>query len=473
MIHYLGVEYLGLNSLFTSILQVLNLAELGIGSSMVFAMYKPIAVDDRHTLCALLALYRKYYRIVGCGMLTAGLALIPFLPKLIHGTVPDNINLYVLYVLNLLATVSSYWLFAYLNSILNAHQRNDIISKIQLVTNTVKYGLQLIILAYFKNYYFYVIVVIFAQILENLITAYAARKMYPEYRPQGELQQNEKRDLNNRIKDFFTAKFGGTVLSSVDTIIISAFLGLRVLAIYQNYYYVMYSVVGVFTIVFTAIRAGVGNSMVLDSIEKNYQDYRTLTFITFTLISFSSACMATMFQPFITIWMGKELLLPYSHVILFCLYFLAVEYVKLGSVYKDAAGIWHQDKFRPLISGLINLILNVLLVGKYGLYGIMAATIISEGLVSGPWITENLFKYVFRGNMSDYLPFLSKCILMVFAVTLSAILLTKWIQLPLVVTLIINMFISGVCTVIICSLMHHNSNEFRRMKKLLLSAVKK
>ena len=177
MIYYLGVEYLGLNSLFTSILHVLNLAELGIGSSMVFAMYKPIAVDDRSTLCALLALYRKYYRIVGAVVLTGGLVILPFLPELIHGSVPRGINLYVLYLLNLFSTVSSYWLFAYRNSILHAHQRNDVISKIQLLTNTIKYCFQLIVLAVLRNYYLYVVIIIIAQILENLITAFAAGKM--------------------------------------------------------------------------------------------------------------------------------------------------------------------------------------------------------------------------------------------------------------------------------------------------------
>ena len=472
MIYYLGVEYLGLNSLFTSILHVLNLAELGIGSSMVFAMYKPIAVDDRSTLCALLALYRKYYRIVGAVVLTGGVVLLPFLPKLIHGSVPRGINLYVLYLLNLFSTVSSYWLFAYRNSILHAHQRNDVISKIQLLTNTIKYCFQLIVLAVLRNYYLYVVIIIIAQILENLITAFAAGKMYPEYKPKGELKEEEKREINNRIKDFFTAKFGGTVLSSVDTVVISAFLGLRVLAIYQNYYYVMNSIVGVFTIIFTAIRAGIGNSMVLDSTEKNYQDYRTLTFITFTLISFCSACMATMYQPFITIWVGKDLLLSYSFVFLFCLYFLSVEYVKLGSVYKDAAGIWHQDRFRPLIAGLINLGLNLLMVRKYGLYGIMISTIVSEGFISGPWITLNLFKHVFNGRLNDYTGLLVKCIFMVAVVTASAAFLASMLHFQLIITMVLSLLISTFCTCLFCVLMYHKTNEYKRAKRMVLPMIR-
>ena len=130
MIYLLGVEYLGLNSLFTSILQVLNLAELGVGSAMVFSMYKPIAADDDKTICALMKLYRFYYRVIGAVVLIAGLIILPFIPKLISGDVPADINVYLLYLLNLLATVFTYWLFAYRNSILNAYQRNDVISSV-------------------------------------------------------------------------------------------------------------------------------------------------------------------------------------------------------------------------------------------------------------------------------------------------------------------------------------------------------
>ena len=106
IMYTIGVEYLGLNSLFTSILQVLNLAELGVGSAMIFSMYKPIAEDDSITICALMALYRLYYRIIGGVILVAGLVLTPFIPKLISGSVPPDMNIYILYLLNFFFTLS-------------------------------------------------------------------------------------------------------------------------------------------------------------------------------------------------------------------------------------------------------------------------------------------------------------------------------------------------------------------------------
>ena len=150
MIYWLGMEYVGLNSLFTSILSVLNLAELGVGSAMTFSMYKPIAEQDTTRICALMRLYKIYYRIVGAVILVAGLVIIPVLPMLVKKDLPPDVNLYVLYLINLLTTVVSYWLFAYKNCLLFAHQRNDIGDKIGYVINTVKYGVQLAVLYFTK-----------------------------------------------------------------------------------------------------------------------------------------------------------------------------------------------------------------------------------------------------------------------------------------------------------------------------------
>ena len=156
MIYTLGMQYLGLNSLFVSVLSVLNLAELGVGSAMVFSMYKPIAEDDKGTICALMRLYKIYYRIIGLIILVIGLLLTPFIPKLISGTLPEGMDVYILYLMNLAATVITYWLFAYKNCLLSAHQRSDITHKINMIVLTVQYGIQIIVLVLVKNYYIYI-----------------------------------------------------------------------------------------------------------------------------------------------------------------------------------------------------------------------------------------------------------------------------------------------------------------------------
>ena len=349
MIYLLGVQYLGLNSLFTSVLQVLNLAELGVGSAMVYSMYKPIASDDTATICALMRLYKIYYRVIGLVILLLGIILLPFIPKLIRGEVPPDINVYVLYGMNLAATVLSYWLFAYRNSILQAHQRTDITSKVMLLTETVKYVLQFAVLVAFHNYYYFVLVIVLTQIMTNVITAIVSAKMYPDFHPEGKLPREEIQKINQRIRDLFTSKIGAVIVNSADTIVISAFLGLTVLAVYQNYFYLITAVIGLISTVFGSVMAGIGNSIVVETKEKNFKDLQTFTFIIAWIAGVCTCCFLCLFQPFMTLWVGEKLLLDFSVVICLCIYFFVYEINQLWNLYKDAAGIWHKDRFRPCL----------------------------------------------------------------------------------------------------------------------------
>lgn len=402
MMYAIGVQYLGLNSLFTSILQVLNLAELGVGSAMVFSMYKPIACNDETTICALMKLYRLYYRVIGGVILVVGMLLVPFLPRLIAEDVPANINIYYLYILNLLATVLTYWLFAYRNSILQAYQRQDLVSKVTLCTDTVKYLLQIMALVIFKNYYFYVVSVLITQILNNVATAIISRKAFPQYRPTGALPKQMIREINGKIRDLFTSKLGYTIVSSADTIVISAFLGLTILAKYQNYYFILSSIIGFVAIVYSSITAGVGNSMLTKSLEQNYKEFEVFTLLVSWVSGICISCFFALYQPFMMVWMGKDMLLDFSMVIMFCIYFWVYEIVMMISVYKDAGGIWHEDRYRPLISGIVNLILNVILVKFIGLYGVVLSTILSVLFISAPWIIKNVFKLIFKSSPKKY-----------------------------------------------------------------------
>lgn len=314
MIYFMGVQYLGLNSLFTSILQVLNLAELGVGSAMVFSMYKPIAEDDSTTICALMKLYKIYYRIIGLIIAVVGVICLPFIPYLIKSDIPKGMNIYVLYLLNLSATVLSYWLFAYKNSLLQAHQRVDIMSKVTFITNTIQYLLQFFVLVIIKNYYAYLIVSLFMQAVTNIITAVVVSKKYPNYKAEGKLSKDYIIKINQRIRDLFTSKLGAVVLNSSDSIVISAFLGLTTLAIYQNYYFILTSIIGFVTIIFNACTAGIGNSLIVETKEKNYYDLKKFTFIISWIAGFCSICFLCLFQPFMDIWVGKSMKLELNKI---------------------------------------------------------------------------------------------------------------------------------------------------------------
>lgn len=402
MIYLLGVEYLGLNSLFTSVLQVLNLVELGIGSAMVFSMYKPIANDDKITICALMRLYKIYYRIIGGVILVVGLIICPFIPKLISGDVPSDMNIYILYLLNLFATVLSYWLFAYKNCLLQAHQRADVVSKITLIINTIQYALQFLLLFIFRNYYFYVITLLIGQATINVVTAMVVNKMYPKYKAQGKLPKSSIKAINSRVKDLFTAKVGGVIINSADSIVISSFLGLTVLAIYQNYYYILTAIIGIVGVIFSSCTAGIGNSIVVESKEKNYNDLKKFTFIISWLAGFCTCALLCLYQTFMKIWVGADLLLDFSCVICLVAYYFIYEINALLNLYKDAAGIWHKDRFRPLVTALSNLALNLILVNYIGIYGVLLSTALTMLFIGMPWIIHNLFSEIFKINSREY-----------------------------------------------------------------------
>ena len=444
MLYFLGVQYLGLNSLFTSVLQMLNLAELGVGHAMVYAMYEPIAHDDEETICALMRLYRRYYRIIGTVVGSVGLLLTPAIPYLISGEVPQDLNIYALYLLKLGTTVLTYWLFAYKNCLLQAHQRTDVGSYVTAITYTLQCVLQLVILLVWKNYYLYLISALVTQVVNNIVTAVVTGKMYPQYRPVGQMPKEKVKAINQRIRDIFTGKLGLVVYKSTDTLVISACLGLTMLAIYQNYFFIVSSVLSIVEIVLSSMMAGLGNSYVLESKEKNYQDLKKFTFLFLWMIGICTCCFLGMYQPFMEIWMGKDLMLGFGAVICFAAHFLVYTLNRLLSVYKDAAGLWHEDRFRPLVIAIFNLVLSVLLVKVWGVNGILLATVLPLAVIGMPWVIHNLFHVFFdRSMMGGYVALIVKQVLLTIVAGTLVSLLCAQIQMNVWVEFLL-------CAVISC-----------------------
>lgn len=463
MIYFMGVQYLGLNSLFVSVLQVLNLAEFGVGSAMVYSMYKPIAENDATSICALLKMYKIYYRVIGLVIAIVGCAITPFVPKLISGEIPSDINIYALFLMNLGVTVLSYWLFAYKNSILFAHQRTDVVSKVTLITNTFQYLLQFLVLWAFHNYYFYVVAMLVTQALNNIILVFVSNKLYPQYQPLGKVSDAEVRRINGRIRDLFTSKIGGIIYDSSDTIVASAFLGLTVLAVYQNYYYIVRSLMEFITVIFVACTAGIGNSIAVETKEKNFNDFIKFTFIICWISGFCSVCLICLFQPFMELWVGKDLMLGFSAVICFAGYFYIRQINNLLNLYKDASGMWHEDRFRPLAASMTNLTLNLILVQFMGIYGILLSSVIAMLLVGIPWLLHNLFTVVFERRYLFY--YLKKLFFYLGIVILSCV-VTYFVCSRIVLALIPTLFVRGIICVVVPNviyfLMYRKFEEYQQ-----------
>lgn len=401
ILYVMGTKYLGLSSLFSSILSFLSLAELGVGGAMVYSMYRPIAQNDHKTICALLNLYRRLYRTIGLVVLTLGVALMPFLNILIKEQIPGDVNLYILYALYLINAVLSYWLFAYKNALLQAHQRTDVNSAIGSVIVPVSYLVMLGCLALTKNYYAYVLWMPVFTVITNLIRSAYVDRHYPQLRPQGEVSAELRASITKKVKALIGTKLNTVVLNAADNIVMSAFLGLTAIAMYGNYHYIMSAIIGFLGICYSAMTAGLGNSLALETEEKNYRDFLKFSFINAWLVGWCTVCLVCLYQPFMKIWVGDELMFSLPIVLQFGLYFYIYQIRKIPVTYKDAAGIWWEDRFRPYVCMVVNIVLNILLVQVIGVSGIILSTVFSL-MISIPWENYTIFKYVFHRGSGAY-----------------------------------------------------------------------
>lgn len=441
IIYKLGIEYVGLNSLFSSILQVLSLAELGFGTAVVYSMYKPIAESDTLLICALLNFYRKVYKIIGTIILTIGLALLPLLNRLVSGDIPNSVNLYILYIIYLINTVISYLGVAYKQSLLIAHHKVNIDTNISTVIYSIMYLLQIVALLITRNYYCYIILLPIATLVINFVRNRKVNNIYPHYVCMGTLDADIKKELFKRVAGLMLSRICQVCRNSFDSIAISTFLGLVILGRYQNYYYIMSAVIGFMQIIPTSVVAGIGNNIATKSIEENYEQFEVFYFCYNWLSIWCTVCLLCLYQPFMEMWVGSDNMFPFMLVILMCLYFYSLKVGDVVAIYKEATGIYWEDKFRPVVESVVNLALNFGLVQLIGVYGVVLSTIISIVFINIPWAAKVLFSTYFKKNTAGYLKRVLVGTLELIIISIVSYLLCAVVTWKGVVALIIRAFI--------------------------------
>lgn len=401
--YYLGKEYLGLGSLFSSILTILNLSELGLSDAIVYSMYKPVANDDVKTVNALLNFYKRTYKYIGICIMGVGICLIPFLPKLISGGYPSNINLVILYIIYLINTCLSYFLYAYATSLIVVYQRSDLISKINSFITLCLTVCQILSIVITKNYMIFAIMMPIFTVLNNFRVYCVVKKMFPQYKCEGEISKSTYCQLKSKVSGTLISKLCGVSRNSFDNITISTFMGLAVTCMYGNYYYIVAAVYSLMTIVTTSLIGGVGNHVATRNMKTNYFEMKRIDFLYMWIAGWCSICILCLMQPFMEIWMGKKMLLPFQIVILLTMYFYLERTIDIRGMYVSAYGIWDKLKLQSFVEAIVNIVLNIILGKFLGLYGVVIATIISLFVVNIVWQNKITFMNLYGREMRmDY-----------------------------------------------------------------------
>lgn len=421
VIYTFGVEYLGLNSLFAAILNMLSLAELGVGSAMVFSMYKPIAENNVAEVSALLNLYRKVYRIIGSFILIVGLSLIPFLDHLIKGTPPEGMNIRILYVIFLSGTVLSYFLYAYKGSILTAAQKSYITGNIGIVLAIIQEFTKLAVILILKDFYIYCLVSLPFIVTSNLITNYVVNKKYPQYKCYGTLDKETLTDIKKRVTGLFLYKICFVFRDMFGSIVISAFIGLAVLGQYNNYQFIYSTIAGLLLLLRNSMQASIGNSIAIESESKNHSDFLRFQCMYVFLATWCCICMLALYQPFITVWIGKDYLLDNKTMASFCILLFWGTNCDMCMTYRQAAGLWWQDRFRPIVEAVTNVVLCVLLIKPLGVLGVTLSSLFCKFFINSVWASWVLYRYYFKSyKQTSYLKRLLYY-LAIFIVTATAV----------------------------------------------------
>ena len=402
IIYVLGQEYLGINNLFSSILQVLNVADIGLGNAIQASIYKPIAEEEYDKVSALLKLYRNIYRVIGGAILVASIVILPFLPNLIKGNCPEDVNIYVLFLLYAVNTSLSYLLFAYASILINASQRMDLTGSVALISKLVTSVLQVVALIYFKDIVLYVACNVLCTALQNILNYIIVRKKFSQYTCAGKVDRETKSLLYKNTMALIIQKVGTTLSTSFDTIVISAFIGLSAVGIYGNYQYISQAVGSFLDLAFAAIIASVGNSIVKESLKKNKRDFNDLSFVNSWVVGWCTICLACLLQNFEAIWTSGTMMESDTTVLAIAVCFYVTYIRKIVLTYKDALGLWYADKWKPLVGGGFNLVCNIIFVRLFGVVGVVLSTILSYLLIEIPWENKIFFQFYLKDGPKGY-----------------------------------------------------------------------
>ncbi len=480
LINCCGNEVNGLNSLFLSIIGFLSVAELGVGTSIVFCMYKPIVEKDNQKVAALYRLYKHLYLLIGLVITICGIGILPFLSYFAKDYQLLSENIYITYIIVLISTILTYF-FSAKTSLINAYKNNYITTSINSLGLVFQYLIQIIVLVIFKSFLLYLIARIISVLFQWVLTEIYCRHKYSTLlRIKSKIDDTTKKEVKEKVFAMCLHKIGGVLVNTIDSLIISAFIGVVILGKYSNYVLIMTSMVGIISLVFTPLTSIVGHMCVENNntqIRKYYNFFYVLNYVMGVLFYLG---YFSIIDELITLCFGEGLLLEKTVSMVITINYF-IQFMRQSTLlFRDATGTFYQDRFKPLFEGICNLLLSILFVcvlpTEYNVIGVIIATIITNLLICHIVEPYVLFKYRFGESpkkfcIKNYLYIILFVICLFIVSNLMVTVNNLWIQ------LIVNGLISVGISIVVIIIVFMLEKDFRyysiKMIVFFISKLKK
>lgn len=404
-IQVLGKSYLGINGLFSDILTMLSLTELGFDSAINFKLYKPLAQNDIKRVRILMKFFRQVYAVVGCTILAMGLMVIPLLPHLIrdYDTLALlGLNAVGIFLLHLMNSVCSYLFFAYRTAVIRADQKVYILSIADFFVVLLSNLVQIIILLTTGSFVLYTATLVLFSVLQNLVNAVIIKRRYPEvFIPEPEsLSRQEVADMFKDCGALFVYKVEGVVLKATDNMVLSSFIGLTIVGMYSNYLILYNTITSFLKKLYGATKASVGNLYVVADMKTKYVFFQVMNYLTAVLYGTACVGIAVEANELLRCWIGVDYLIPQPFPVLVGIeiFFVGIK-ENLGQV-RQISGVFRQMWFRPILGVIVNLGVSITLVRKYGIYGVLMGTVAADVLTHflvDPFV-------IYRHTFEEYRP---------------------------------------------------------------------
>ena len=378
-VRVLSADYLGINGLFSNVINVLAIADLGIPTAMAYSLYKPIAEGDTKKIASIVAFFRKIYLVISFAVLVIGLAMIPLLPFIVNLENPiPNLNLY--YILILLNTVFSY-LFIYRTTLMTADQKDYILQNYIVIFRIVTFAAQVTVLLVFHNYLFYLAAGVIVLLISNLVQNRVTLRHYPYLKdPAENLGEEDKKIIWKNVFDLFLYRLCGIIQNNTDSILISLYAGTVFVGYYSNYQVIVLAITTIINIVFNSVKASLGSLFASKdaSLDKKRKAYWTMELINFWIVAFCSTCFVCLFQSFIGLSFGSEYVIGFGMVIAIVLNFYTSNIRQSIWAFRETMGFFHEVRLITAVTAVLNIVLSVVMGYFWGMFGILIATVIAR-----------------------------------------------------------------------------------------------